>query len=158
MDLWFDHLDDKVGRPSSRYSRVMKALYQTQFEVVLERDDNRVADCIAARDHFLKRRSMAPISVLEVMIELTNELSFLEDGSPAEWFWELFQNLGLDRFPDAGWRAYDSRGVDEIIRRVNRRTYKPSGHGGLFPLSNPTEDQRDVELWYQLNAWLIERD
>ena len=39
MDLWFDHLDDKVGRPSSRYSRVMKALYQTQFEVVLERDD-----------------------------------------------------------------------------------------------------------------------
>jgi hypothetical protein len=30
------------------------------------------------------------------------------------------------------------------------------GSGGLFPLKNPQQNQRTTEIWYQMNAWLME--
>jgi hypothetical protein len=40
--------------------------------------------------------------------------------------------------------------------RLNRRLYTTSGYGGLFPLEEPKEDQRKVEIWYQMMAYLGE--
>jgi hypothetical protein len=28
--------------------------------------------------------------------------------------------------------------------------------GGFFPLTHPNDDQRKVEIWYQMNAYLDE--
>jgi hypothetical protein len=44
--------------------------------------------------------------------------------------------------------------VDEILERVIGRTYRPDGRGGFFPLRYAEKDQREVELWYQLNAYV----
>jgi hypothetical protein len=41
---------------------------------------------------------------------------------------------------------------------VIHRYYQPNGHGGFFPLENPQDDQRHVELWYQLNEYVMERN
>jgi hypothetical protein len=75
------------------------------------------------------------------------------------WFWQMLENLGLAHISD---KLYSSGPrmdsfIDNVIDRLIYRRYSPDGHGGLFPLEFPHEDQRGVELWYQLNAYLIER-
>jgi hypothetical protein len=48
--------------------------------------------------------------------------------------------------------------IQNIFIRLNRREYdSDGGNGGLFPLNEPNEDQRDVEVWYQMMAYLQER-
>ena len=46
--------------------------------------------------------------------------------------------------------------IDEILNKFIDRTYRASGYGGLFPLRHSKEDQRKVEIWYQMAAYLIE--
>ena len=43
-------------------------------------------------------------------------------------------------------------GLDGFINRQ----YEANGEGGLFPLKGVCEDQREVEIWYQMNAYLYE--
>lgn len=74
------------------------------------------------------------------------------------WFWQMLENLGLAHVSD---KLYSSGPhldsfIDSVIDRLVYRRYSPDGHGVCFPLEFPHKDQR-VELWYQLNAYLIER-
>jgi hypothetical protein len=48
------------------------------------------------------------------------------------------------------------RKVQEIMDTVINRTYLPDGTGGFFPLIRPDGDQTQIELWYQLNAYVEE--
>jgi hypothetical protein len=68
----------------------------------------------------------------------------------------MIKNLGLDQFDDQ--IPYDWEDVDEALSALIYRTYDRDGTGGLFPLTHPEEDQRKVEIWYQLNAYLLERE
>jgi hypothetical protein len=100
-------------------------------------------------------------SVLEMLIALSRWLFFETDtGEPRDWFWHMIENLGLtaDRCND---KIYDNllrEEIDSTLNRLIMRTYSPSGQGGLFPLSHERQDQRHVELWYQLNAYLLENN
>ena len=94
--------------------------------------------------------------MLELLITLARDLSFQMDGEVRAWFWHLIEVLGLTHCSD---RYYDKQAemeIHEALERVIFRTYEPSGEGGLFPLQHPREDQRNVELWYQLNAYILE--
>jgi hypothetical protein len=71
-----------------------------------------------------------------------------------DWFWDLLSNSGLEGYTD---EQYDERLVDEILNNIIYRRYDRYGRGGLFPLKNPKKDQRKVELWYQMNAYLVEK-
>ena len=64
--------------------------------------------------------------------------------------------LGRTLHAQEGGLAYET--VEEILNRVVWRTNESDGTGGLFPLSRPYLDQRDVEIWSQLNAFLLEQD
>lgn len=92
--------------------------------------------------------------MLELMIALSRRLSFEDDGEPRNWFWQLMENLGLERYNDH--TPIPERAVDELLNGVIWRTYKRNGAGGLFPLKRASEDQRNVEIWYQLCAYLLE--
>jgi hypothetical protein len=67
----------------------------------------------------------------------------------------LIRNLGLIDTNDTN---TDVKEVNAIIKRVVDRTYQHNGHGGLFPLRLATSDQRKVEIWYQLSAYLSETE
>ena len=99
-------------------------------------------------------------SVLEMLIALAGRVAFEDDfeGSSLEWFWRLINNLELGKYSDDVYEISISEGVDEIANRLNERTYSWTGAGGLFPLNFAQEDQRHVELWYQLSAYLLEAD
>lgn len=100
-------------------------------------------------------------SMLEMMVALARRADFHAfngtiEGGPGGWFRKFLENLKISQYVDARINNRDLEVVDAILKVVNERTYKPNGRGGLFPLRRPREDQRNVEIWYQLNAYLLE--
>lgn len=140
-------------------------LYQKEFIWLVKNDDNRVAEGRALRNEFVNELHLEELdlewmnlgcSFFEMLLGLSRRLSFLDDGTPAEWLWHLLQNLQLSVYHDR--TQIPERDIDEILDAVIWRLYSPDGTGGLFPLRYPSEDQRKVELWYQMNAYLLEND
>lgn len=140
-------------------------LYQKEFVWTVHHDDNRVADGRALRHEFVSEMRFQDVedswmslgcSFFEMLFALARRASFLDDDTPSEWFWILMENLDLHIFNDR--MEIDENFIDGILDRVIWRTYDANGNGGIFPLSHPREDQRRVELWYQLNAYLLEND
>lgn len=165
-DAYFTWLELRVGRQGPRLGtthwELLRQLYRTEFVWLVPNDDNRIADGLELRQEFLSSGAYRhidlawldmPCSVLEMMLGLARHLSFQADGEVGEWFWHMIKNLDLAHCSD---RRYDPDYVEEILTRLVYRNYSPDGSGGLFPLDHPREDQTDVELWYQLSAYILE--
>lgn len=141
----------------------MRQLYSKEFVWIVPNDDNRVEDGRDLRLRFLDEQDDEEIdsgwlglgcSMLEMLLGVAIRLEFETDISERNWFWHLLDNIGLSRFTDD---KYAVEPIDDICDRVIWRTYEPNGRGGLFPLNNPRKDQREVEIWYQLSSYLLER-
>lgn len=126
-------------------------------------DDNRAEEGQALRDEFLETSGTDIVdeewmaigcSFLEMLIGLSRRLEFETGAEARVWFWTMLENLDLRHLTDAVDIPPES--IDEKIDAVIWRTYSFNGRGGLFPLDHPAKDQREVELWYQLNAYLLE--
>ena len=94
-------------------------------------------------------------SYLELMIGLSRRLAFETSGDARVLFWELIRNVGLRDCNDKYKNDLDTL-VEEVTDQITHRTYAPDGRGGFFPLRRPEEDQTNVELWYQLCAYVLE--
>lgn len=128
-------------------------------------DDNRVEDGKELRFTFVREQGTDGVDVywlelgcstLEMLIALADRASFETSKEPGHWFWFFLRNLGLDKYTDAHWTPHINAIVDRKLDRLIYRTYSPTGRGGLFPLRSAVEDQRKVELWYQMSAYLLE--
>ena len=156
------------------YWLLSKDLHSIDFTWSIELDENRNADGKSLRedyfydcdfpseefDEILYRENA---SVLEVLVALARRMDF-EMSDPddptdktADFFFEMLENLGLDQYDDENY--YDLGGESEVCHVIDiwlRRAYKPDGRGGLFPLACPDDDQRDIQIWYQMMAYLEE--
>lgn len=150
--------------PERRYWSLLRQLYTTEFVWFVPNDDNRVEDGRDLRHEFLEEEGITDVdlewmglgcSMLEMLLGLARRLSFEAEGEPRVWFWRLIRNLGLSDDNDAN---HNTRKVKAALKRVIFRTYDRDGQGGLFPLKHADEDQRDVEIWYQLCAYLLEAE
>lgn len=172
-ELYFTWLYSQVGsvrlRQRSRtYWCLLRLLYTKEFVWFVPNDDNRVEEGRNLRYEFLEDIDTHPreagpwldlgCSMLEMLIGLSRRLAFETDSQPREWFWEMMDNVGLRKYNDANFHERHEDEIDEVLERIIWRQYEPTGQGGLFPLEHAQENQREVELWYQLNAYLIERD
>jgi len=161
--------DPNIQERTFTYWNVLKVLLDKEFVWVpdIVNDENRIADGKALRLEFLEAKHI-PVnevdpswielgcSFLELMVVLARRLAFVADGEPHYWFWfHLMANIGLAEFTDH--RRLPRRHVDDILNEVIFRNYDPSGLGGFFPLQYPQEDQRTVELWTQLNEYVLEQ-
>lgn len=154
----------RLRNPARTYWSLIKQLYTKAFVWSVPNDDNRVEDGRALRDEFSEKLQIDPdptwmglkCSMLEMLIGLARRLAFEAEGEPADWFWHMLDNLDV-RISDVMYHKRAERHVNEVLERVIERTYFSDGRGGLFPLSDPPEDQRDVELWYQMSHYLLER-
>src|SRR4051812_10218582 len=141
------------------YFELTTLMFTTEFQWSVAMDDNRLADGLELRGEFseqfsVPRRAMnelGPCSFIEVLIGLSRRLSFVAGGTPTRWAWQLLVNLGLERMWDHLSRS-KAQSASYILETVMSRSYNSNGGGGFFPLAWPDRDQRDVELWYQLNA------
>jgi hypothetical protein len=154
----------KVKNPSRTYWNLLRHLFRKEFIWLIPNDDNRLEDGRDLRYEFINEQNIQNVdegwirlgcSMFELLIGLSRRLAFQAEGHPKEWFWHLIENLGLEDYNDN--RRLPDGHIDEVLEQVIWRTYKRNGQGGLFPLNNNRSDQRQVELWYQLNAYVLER-
>lgn len=167
-ELYFRWLYSQVSNvrlknPSRTHWSLLKLLHTKEFVWIVPNDDNRLEDGRLLRIEFVELHDIQDpegpwmdlgCSMLEMLIALARRLSFEDDLPEEQWFWHLLENLGLHSFTDrGGWSEQD---VDEVLDDVIWRTYEEDGRGGLFPLQDAQEDQREVELWYQMSEYLLE--
>lgn len=160
------HADD----PDCSFYSLMRALFEHTFRWSVDNDGNRAEDGECLRDDFADQSPYldyssigGPCNVLEMMVALAGRINQDIMWSPNNdrtvvWFWEMISNLGLDEYDDDHWEEPRSRMmVDFVLDRWLDRRYRPDGIGGIFPLKDPLEDQRDVEIWYQMNTYFLEK-
>lgn len=154
--------DVRVRNKSRTYWDLLTQLYSKQFVWLVPNDDNRVQDGLDLRYEWSLETGITPdskwldegCSFLEMLIALSRRLAFEGQGHPPVWFWHLIGNLGLQDCTDRS--KYNQGWVDAVVNNVILRTYEPNGRGGLFPMRYPKHDQREVEIWYQMNEYLLD--
>lgn len=145
---------------------LFKQLHKTIFVAIVSNDENRIEDARDLRYEYLAEAedeqgdrdwTRSPCSMLELLIVLSRQLAFEMDDSVESWFWHLIDVLNLEQFNDREYDEHAESVIEETLERVIWRNYSHTGEGGLFPLRSPERDQRKIELWYQLNAYLLEQ-
>lgn len=152
----------RTRRSSRTYWNLFRKLYSTEFAWFVPNDDNRAEDGRELRREWAGQMEVhvdpnwlqLGCSFLELLIGISRRLCFEGEGEVSAWFWHLINNLGLTGFHDRS--GFSDQDVDDITSAVIWRTYEPNGQGGLFPLERPSQDQRKVEIWYQLSEYLLQ--
>jgi hypothetical protein len=160
--------DPDIEEPSLTNRGLLNLFFRTEFIWVagVRKDEKRIKDGKALRYEFL-RSGEAPVgvppewmnygcSVLELMIGLARRIVDMAEGEPPYWFWLMTENIGLRHYTDDV--VIDTGDVEETLNRVIFRRYHYDGKGGFFPLEYPDKDQRNVELWYQASAYVLEHE
>ena len=172
---YFEWLCDMVHANDREKSWMilMKDLHSKKFYSIVAHDENRAFDGLELREDFYKEIwypkydvLKGECSVLEMMIGLARRIGYetmdpYNDGEDktSVWFWEMIDNLGLSVYDDEHYAEnYGSYFVEEILDDFVERRYKRNGKGGLFPLMKSRKDQRRIEIWYQMSAYLNERE
>lgn len=142
---------------------LLRLLFTREFAWLIPNDVNRVEDGRYIRYEFLEDSGLTPdvdpnwlglgCSVLEMIVSVSDRLAFEADRDTHYWFWQLMDNLGLTYFNDG---TFDERLVDDIVHAMVFRDFAPDGRGSLFPLQRPAEDQRSIEIWHQLQNYVME--
>lgn len=161
-------IGEQYGKP---YVRLAQELHSVPFHPgkKIHMDENRVYDGFAMRVRFMSKygevgssTNRGACTMLEFLVGLASKMSFLmgEENQPsktAEYFWHLIRNLRLLKLKDDDFdELHGELLVEDAVQRVQERNYGYDGDGGLFPLRRATMDQRNVEIWYQMQAWLSE--
>lgn len=181
-ERYFDWLYDQTQLPGSRseviladgsrplqsYKILCDHMHRISFHATVAYDDNRAADGKSLRLDFLRELRGKPTdddlndflypapTILEVLVGLTHRCVNWAGRAQGFWFWLFMQNLGLHTYTDDVYNFRDTQYIDRKLMKFNNRRYNANGKGGLFPLKLPDNDQRQVELWYQLAAYLTE--
>lgn len=153
-------------RRNRDFSDLLHIMFEKEFVMLVVGDDNRIQDGCDLRIEFFRNAGIppyvdpeifGPVSVLEVLIGVARRVAFLTDENQEDWAWTLMKHLGLDRMSGRlGPRRQDQ--IEDILNRLIFRQYEPDGQGGFFPLAWPKRDQRECEIWTQMNAYLVEQE
>jgi hypothetical protein len=150
----------------SSYGTVCSRMHDIPFKALVPNDENRVADGAELRNLFLESCGGEPLdrvhvmypdaTIFEVLVALAKRANCMIEMGEHEWFCIFLKNLRLDVYNDWYCLNHTTGRIETILRRFNDRNYLPSGRGGLFPLNRPMLDQRHVEVWYQMGAFMTE--
>ena len=153
--------------PPEPYEKLLRLLFNTSFYSNMEMDRNRAADGLGLRDKFASLDGSDQIylamgetcTVLEMLVALSmridHDLMFdIRYGNrTGNWFWLMIENLGLNRMDD---KHYNENIAIDILSGFLDRRYGSDGFGGLFYVRNPKVDMRNLDIWYQMNAYFNE--
>lgn len=145
--------------------RILETLHDQHFIPILDLDWNRAIDGTSLRHRFgLDMDVILPndfddpdgtsCTFLEMMVGIADRMALQIDVHTDKAFWRIARNMGI---------AKESNPSEELIemcaQRVVNRTYNHDGtHGGMFPLRHTTRDQRFINLFAQLQEYIMEMD
>lgn len=159
---------DGYKEPFYNYSLLLNELHSIEFVWSIPKDENRAIDGINLRKLYIDEENLddsyfdssIPCSVLEMLVSLSIRCDIELMGSwssrePGKWFWMMIDNLGL-------LRCSDDRFSGEYVRQQVgiwlSRDFNKSGVGSPFPLHKSRHsDQRNVDIWRQMNGYLSEK-
>lgn len=152
------------GYLERNYQKLLHRLFEKEFYWSVDYDGNQADNGLHLRKLYSRETGCVcdvdrGCTVLEVLISLCrkceDDLMYDPDDGDRTgyWFWIIMENLHLDVYDD-GW--YDPHAVDRILDIFLDRDYTRDGFGGPFPVYHHTQDLRDMDLWWQMNAWLVE--
>lgn len=150
---------DTVKEEVADYSLLLQYLFEREFYWDVPHDDNRAADGVRLRIEANAIYDFGKCSILEMMVALARRIDreivpdFDRGNNTPKWFWAMVDNCGACKYDNRHW---DEDAVHYIFSMILYRGYGKDGKGGFFPLSKPKKDQRKVELWYQMQAYIIE--
>lgn len=162
-DAYFNWLCAKVmSITGSNHWGLLQILYRTEFVWTVPGDANRAQNGIELRREFLNQAGLeashhffeTECCVLEMFIAFSREAAFQTGTDAGEWFWTFIENLGLYDYKYRHISKSDKAIIEDILYAFVWRTYEPTGHGGMFPMREPSHDQRRVEIWYQFCEYL----
>ena len=172
MNQYFKWLVSFVcdARHKEGYSIVLHELFNREFIWLIDYDENLAIYGLEMRDKFLASsetyRKMYDIyggfdqncTILEMMVALAiiieeRVMTNYEENRTSEWFWGMMTSLGLINYDDM---SYDEEEVDEILEKFLYRKYQKNGVGGLFTIKNGDKNMCKIDIWLQINAFLIE--
>lgn len=170
LDWMYDIVCDKDYVQHLSYKSLFDALYNIDFYPLIAMDANREEDGIALRYRFGRENNIneqeiahyldcKPCSVLEMMIALAIRMEDQIMDNPeygnrsGQWFWEMIVTMGLGSCND---NNFHTEYTHAVVNHFLERQYSPNGIGGLFEISNPNIDMRNVEIWYQMQYYLGE--
>lgn len=154
--------DVKIRRGPQTYWGLLKQLFKTEFTWFVPNDANRAIDGVELRYEWALECAIGhdkdwfdlECSLLEMLIALARRAEFQNGESPEDWFWHFMKNLEFSEFHDTS--RYSKNFVTKRVAVVLERRYDRHGNGGIFPIKNSIEDQRKVEIWYQLCTYLLQ--
>lgn len=157
---YFEWLISQIEVRSNRtFNELFERMHNIEFVWTVPNDDNRIQDGLDLRIQFLNgaRRTihLDGATILEVLIGLSRRVAFTAGGEAPWWAWQLIENLRLHKSSDPLTNGKANR-IDDILEDLIWRTYQRNGQGGFFPLNNALEDQTKIEIWYQMNAYVME--
>lgn len=164
---WLCGLTAQLDEPEAPhpFRKLGVALYSTSFRWFVRNDGNRAEDGKELREEFLSalriRRAdeewlERECNLFEMFVALSRRAADASYGAADEWFWVFIENLELARYTDDVYNREIGEEVKDTLQRLTNREYESNGVGGLFPLREAHQDQRRVEIWYQMHAYLLE--
>jgi len=162
---YFKWLTDIIAdRNYYNYHSLLKCLYETPFFWTLPLDSSRASDGIELRLSYAVETGEnvdmdEECSVLEMLVALSIRIETDITGEPGfsypeKWFWEMLNNLGLLAEDDM---EFDLNSAYNILDNWMSRNIRPDGYGGIFPLSRPYADQRNITIWDQMSHYINEK-
>lgn len=133
-------------------------------------DENRIEDAFDMREDFIseifyKRFDTSVVSdryasVLEVLLALAirMEKDILCDpmsnvDHSIDHFWIFIRNLGIENCRND---AFSEAKVRDKCEKWIRREYDRNGVGSIFPLKKVKKDVRKMEIWGQMQSYVME--
>ena len=165
---YFEWLLDRVRSRfvvADDYRLLLKYLFYREFTWLIPFDSNRADAGIGLRYEFETEHGSSgrtdddPCSVLEMLVALARDweheitYDFHKGDRSSQWFWTMIGNLGLLNYPD---NAFDEGEVEEIIDIGLTRKFSKTGEKSVFPVKNWYGDQRELEIWLQLQNFVME--
>lgn len=166
---WIVELVGNV-RKEKKFNKLLDFLDTIPFINETYSDMNRAEDGINLRYRFgfdrrypdfkiKKEIDIRPCSILEMMVALAyrcEESIMTTPGAENRtnfWFWEMIDSLGLSEMDDEHFSSFFVR--NKIYLFLNNH-YKKNGEGGLFTIKDESIDMRQMDIWYQMMAYLNE--
>lgn len=173
---YFEWLTSMVDPFTERgnHNHFFSILHNMTYIPMIELDNNRVSDGIGLRELYARNYDIrvdgeilidSPCSMLEFLVALASRMNYIysqtNENCTSEMFWDMMGNIGFSYY-DTTDNSFAARPemnseLENAIEMVVYRRYSPNGEGNLFLLKNPKHDQRNVEVWYQMNQYLIEK-
>lgn len=171
-DVYFNWLYDQLFKIRNiesyqSYTTMCRVMHQVVFKSLVHYDSNRIAVAADFRNQYVQQFQPTGLvlanllrpdaTVLEVLYGLARQADDMIPLMVPTWFEIFYTHLGLKKYNDEYCLTRPTQQMTRIVNRFNNRDYRYDGTGGIFPLRHAQTDQREVELWYQMGAYMTEQ-